>query len=69
MVESIFIQEPEKLPVEKSYFPVLAVIKLNRLMTSEDNPINSITMGSVFGGLLHNVRNDVYYKQFFDSKN
>ena len=49
LVESIFIQEPGKFPVEKSYFPALAVIKLNRLMTTEDN---QITINDVFGGLL-----------------
>ena len=65
LVESIFIQEPGKFPVEKSYFPVLAVIKLNRLMTTEDN---QITINYVLGGLLRNVRNDLYYRQFFESK-
>ena len=67
LVESIWIQEPGKLPVEKSYFPAIAVIKLNRLMTIEHS---QITISSVFGGgLLHNVRNNLYYRQFFDSKN
>ena len=65
LVESIFIQEPGKFPVEKSYFPALAVIKLNRLMTTEDN---QITINDVFGGLLRNSRNDLYYRQFFESK-
>ena len=65
MVESIFIQEPGKFPVEKSYFPVLAVIKLNRLMTTEDS---QITINYVFNGLLHNSRNDLYNRQFFESK-
>ena len=65
LVESIFIQEPGKFPVEKSYFPVLAVIKLNRLMTTEDS---QITINYVFNGLLHNSRNDLYNRQFFESK-
>ena len=65
LVESIFIQEPGKFPVEKSYFPALAVIKLNRLMTTEDN---QITINYVFNGLLHNSRNDLYNRQFFESK-
>ena len=65
LVESIFIQEPEKIPVEKSYFPALAVIKLNRLMTTEDN---QITINNVLNGLLRNFGNDLYYRQFFESK-
>ena len=65
LVESIFIQEPGKFPVEKSYLPALAVIKLNRLMTTEDN---QITINNVFNGLLRNFRNNLYYKQFFESK-
>ena len=65
LVESIFIQEPGKFPVEKSYFPALAVIKLNRLMATEDN---QITINYVFNGLLHNSRNDLYNRQFFESK-
>ena len=65
LIESIFIQEPGKFPVEKSYFPALAVIKLNRLMTTEDN---QITINNVFNGLLRNSRNDLYYRQFFESK-
>ena len=65
LVERIFIQEPGKFPVEKSYFPALAVIKLNRLMTTEDN---QITINNVFNGLLRNSRNDLYYRQFFESK-
>ena len=64
-VESIFIQEPEELPAEKSYFPALAVVKLNRLMTTEDN---QITINYVFNGLLRNSRNEHYYRQFFESK-
>ena len=61
LVESIFIQEPGKFPVEKSYFPALAVIKLNRLMITEDNQIT-------INDLLRNSRNDLYYRQFFESK-
>ena len=65
LVESIFIQEPGKFPVEKSYFPALAIIKMNRLMTIE---ANQITINYVFGGLLRNSRNDLYYRKFFESK-
>ena len=65
LVESILIQEPGKFPVEKSYFPALAVVKLNRLMTTEDN---QITINYVFNGLLRNSRNDLYYRKFFESK-
>ena len=67
-IESIFIQEPEELPAEKSYFPALAVIKLNRLMMTEDNKLSTIIISPVFGILSHNARNNVYYSQFFESK-
>ena len=68
LVESIFIQEPEELPVEKSYFPALAVIKLNRVMITEDNKLSTIIISPVFGILSHDARNNIYYSQFFDSK-
>ena len=68
LVESIFIQEPEELPVEKSYFPALAVIKLNRVMITEDNELSTIIISPVFGILSHDARNNIHYSQFFDSK-
>ena len=64
-IESIFIQEPDG---EKSYFPAFAVIKLNKLMTTEENKFSTVTISSVFGGLGKYVRNDLHYIQFFDSK-
>jgi hypothetical protein len=67
-IESIFIQEPEKLPVEKSYFPAFVVMKLNKLVTTEENKFSTVTISSVFGGLGKYVRNDLHYIQFFDSK-
>ena len=67
-IESIFIQEPEELPAEKSYFPALAVIKLNRVMITENNELSTIIISPVFGILSHDARNNIYYSQFFDSK-
>ena len=64
-IESIFIQEPDG---EKSYFPAFAVIKLNKLVTTEENKFSTVTIRSVFGGLGKYVRNDLHYNQFFDSK-
>ena len=70
-IESIFIQEPEELPAEKSYFPAFAVIKLNKLVTTEENKFSTITISPflVFGSLSKYVRNDLHYsKLHFDSK-
>ena len=64
-IESIFIQEPDG---EKSYFPAFAVIKLNKLVTTEENKFSTVTISSIFGGLGKYVRNDFHYIQFFDSK-
>ena len=64
-IESIFIQEPDG---EKSYFPAFAVIKLNKLVTTEENKFSAITISAVFGSLSKYVRNDLHYSQFFDSK-
>ena len=65
LVESIFIQEPEEQFNEKSYFPAFAVIKLNKLVVTEENKFSTITISNVFGKY---VRNDLQYSQFFDSK-
>ena len=67
-IESIFIQEPEELPAEKSYFPAFAVIKLNKVVTTEENKFSAITISAVFGSLSKYVRNDLHHSQFFDSK-
>jgi hypothetical protein len=68
-IESIFIQEPEKLPAEKSYFPAFAVMKLNKLVTTEENKFSTITISTVFGFLVFGkVRNDLHNSEFFDSK-
>ena len=67
-IESIFIQEPEDVFSEKSYFPAFAVIKLNKLVITEENKFSTVTISSVFGGLGKYVRNDLHYSQFFDSK-
>jgi hypothetical protein len=64
-IESIFIQGPDG---EKSYFPAFAVIKLNKLVITEENKFSTVTISSVFGGLGKFVRNDLHYSQFFDSK-
>ena len=67
-IESIFIQEPEELFSEKSYFPAFAVIKLNKLVITEENKFSTITISAVFGSLSKNVGNDLHCGQFFDSK-
>ena len=64
-IESIFIQEPEEQFNEKSYFPAFAVIKLDKLVVTEENKFSTITISAVFGKY---VRNDLQYSQFFDSK-
>ena len=64
-IESIFIQEPEEQFNEKSYFPAFAVIKLNKLVVTEENKFSTVTISTVFGKY---VRNDLKYSQFFDSK-
>lgn len=67
-IESIFIQEPEELFAEKSYFPAFAVSKLNTLVITEENKFSTITISAVFGSLSKYVRNDLHCSQFFDSK-
>ena len=67
-IESIFIQEPEERFSEKSYFPAFAVIKLNKLVITEENQFSAITISAVFGSLSKYVRNDLHHNQFFDSK-
>ena len=67
-IESIFIQEPEEQFSEKSYFPAFAVIKLNKLVITEENKFSTITISAVFGSLSKNVGNDLHCGQFFDSK-
>ena len=67
-LESIFIQEPEELFSEKSYFPAFAVVKLNKLVITEENKFSTITISSVFGSHSKNVGNDLHCGQFFESK-
>ena len=64
-IESIFIQGPDG---ENSYFPAFAVIKLNKLVITEENKFSTITISAVFGSLSKNVGNDLHCGQFFDSK-
>ena len=67
-IESIFIQEPEELFSEKSYFPAFAVIKLSKLVITKENKFSAITISAVFGSPSKNVGNDLHCGQFFDSK-
>ena len=46
-IETIFIQEPENIPAEKSYFPAFAVIKLNRLMHFTDKTLMNDGQGRI----------------------
>ena len=56
-IETIFIQEPENIPAEKSYFPAFAVIKLNRLMHFTDKTLmNDGPIRTLFGILLQSVK-------------
>ena len=54
-IENIFIQEPNTMPPEKSYFPAIAIVKLNKEMVN----LNSAVL--TFDGPLHSVKTDVYH--------
>ena len=54
-IENIFIQESNTMPPEKSYFPAIAIVKLNKEM---DN-LNSAVL--TFDGPLYSVKTDIYH--------
>ena len=47
LIESIYIQEPIQMPVEKTYFPAIAIIKLKKKMVN----LNSMVL--TFDGPLY----------------
>ena len=54
-IESIFIQAPKQLPAEKSYFPAIAILKLDREM------VNLNSMLHTLDGPLVNHKNENHY--------
>ena len=54
-IENIFIQESNTMPPEKSYFPAIAILKLNKEMVN----LNSAVL--TFDGPLYSVKTDIYH--------
>ena len=52
-IENIFIQEPNQ--IDKTYFPAIAIVKLNKEMVN----LNSAVL--TFDGPLYSVKTDIYH--------
>ena len=55
LIESVYIQEPIQMPVEKTYFPAIAIIKLKKKMVN----LNSMVL--TFDGPLYSDKNYIYH--------
>ena len=55
LIESVYIQEPIQMPVEITYFPAIAVIKLKKKMVN----LNPIVLTS--DGPLYSAKNYIYH--------
>ena len=55
LIESVYIQEPIQMPVEITYFPAIAIIKLKKKMVN----LNSMVL--TFDGPLYSDKNYIYH--------
>ena len=55
LIESVYIQEPIQMPVEITYFPAIAIIKLKKKMVN----LNSMVL--TFDGPLYSAKNYIYH--------